>query len=44
MRVIMIIVTNELLIGIVMNAVFIHFILLPSRKLFTLNSTNSNLS
>jgi hypothetical protein len=30
--------------GTVMNAVFIHFILLPSRKLFTLNSTNSNLS
>jgi hypothetical protein len=26
-----------------MNAVFIHFILLPSRKLFTFNSTNSDL-
>jgi hypothetical protein len=34
----------KLQVGTVVNAVFIHFILLPSRKLFTLNSTNSNLS
>jgi hypothetical protein len=30
--------------GTVMNAVFINFILLPSRKIFTFSSTNSDLS
>jgi hypothetical protein len=39
-----ILINYVLYVGTVMNAVFIHFILLPSRKLFTLNSTNSNWS